>query len=168
MPPEEFRHQLSDYEKALIERWIDQGAKYQQHWSWAPLTRPVAPATEVVTPGDDRKKQASVIDQFIQRRLAVEGLKPTPLADRRTLLRRLSFDLIGLPPTPEELDEFENDNSDDAWGKQVDRLLARNRSRSSHQRVQSLDGWWRHQTGYRLRSNRRTWLQQRRERRHRS
>ena len=124
MPPAEFRHQLTDYEKALFEKWIDEGAKYQQHWSWAPLTRPEAPATEVVTPGDDRKKQPSVIDQFIQRRLAVEKLEPSPVADRRTLLRRLSLDLIGLPPTPKELDEFEKDNSDDAWGKQVDRLLA--------------------------------------------
>ncbi len=124
MPPADFRHQLSDYEKALVEKWINQGAEYQQHWSWAPLVRPEPPKTKVAHPTESSTKHTSVIDQFIQRRLAIENLDPSPAADRRTLLRRLSLDLIGLPPTPRELETFENDKSDDAWEKQVDRLLA--------------------------------------------
>ncbi len=124
MPPADFRHQLSDYEKALIEKWIDQGAQYQPHWSWAPLVRPEIPPIAIVTPGDVPKDQPSPIDRFIQSRLATAGLQPTRVADRRTLLRRLSLDLIGLPPTPAQLAAFEQDTSDDAWQTQVERLLA--------------------------------------------
>ncbi|TWU48097.1 PSD1 and planctomycete cytochrome C domain-containing protein [Rubripirellula reticaptiva] len=114
MPPTEFRHQLSDREKALFKKWIDQGAKYEQHWSYTPLEKP--PIVD--------SKSNNPIDGFIIARLATEGLSPSQVADKATLLRRLSLDLIGLPPTPEQIDSFIADDADDAYEKQVDRLLA--------------------------------------------
>ncbi|MGB7324084.1 MAG: PSD1 and planctomycete cytochrome C domain-containing protein [Rubripirellula sp.] len=114
MPPTEFRHQLSDREKALFKKWIDQGAKYEQHWSYTPIEKPAVPKSASGNP----------IDGFIIARLAAEGLSPSPIADKATLLRRLSLDLIGLPPTPAEIDAFITDDADDAYEKQVDRLLA--------------------------------------------
>ena len=102
----------------LIKRWIAQGAEWKGHWAYLPLTRPAVP----VVPG--RPRLANEIDRFIQARLAVEQLEPAPEADRRTLIRRLSFDLIGLPPTPAEVDAFLNDQRPDAYEQLVDRLLA--------------------------------------------
>ncbi len=118
MPPADFRHQLSPYEIALFRRWIDQGAHYQPHWSYAPLQRPTIP------PVNDPGCVANEIDAFIVSRLAREGIEPAAKADKATLLRRLSLDLIGLPPTPAELTAFLTDDSIDAYEKQVDRLLA--------------------------------------------
>ncbi len=119
MPPADFRHQLSDYEKALFKKWIEQGAEYQQHWSYSPIVRPEVPTTAF----DDRFV-ANPIDSFIADRLEFEGLEPSPRADKATLLRRLSLDLIGLPPTPDQLKRFLADDSPDAYRKQVERLLA--------------------------------------------
>ncbi|WP_051669495.1 DUF1553 domain-containing protein [Bryobacter aggregatus] len=95
-----------DIEK--IRRWIEQGAKYESHWAFIP---PVA-------------QGGATIDSLVRQRLEREGLQPSPEADRATLLRRLSFDLTGLPPTPAELDAFLGDRSPKAYEKQVDRLLA--------------------------------------------
>lgn len=116
MPPADFRHQLTDRDKALLLRWIEQGAKYEPHWVYTPVVRPRVPTgfPEANNP----------IDSFILARLQQEGLIPAQLADRRTLIRRLYFDLIGLPPTPEEVDRFINDRSPEAYERLVDSLLA--------------------------------------------
>ena len=116
MPPKESKKpRLTEEQVALIKRWIDEGAEFAEHWAFVPAKRPKVPAT---------KGPASPIDAFVERRLAKEGLKPSPEADRRTLIRRLSFDLTGLPPTPAEVDAFVADKSPDAYLKLVDRLLA--------------------------------------------
>ena len=112
---------LSEEKIALIARWIDAGAVLpapRKHWAFVPPVRPAPPRAGGV--GSVRNP----IDAFVLARLGREGLKPSPEADRATLLRRVSLDLIGLPPTPAELDAFLNDRSPDAYEKQVDRLLA--------------------------------------------
>ena len=115
MPPEYAHIKLTAAQKDTMRRWIPQGAKYEGHWSYQPILRPAVPLTP---------KIANPIDAFIQARLANEGLKPSPEADRRTLIRRVSLDLTGLLPTPEEVAAFEADKSPDAYEKLVDRLLA--------------------------------------------
>jgi hypothetical protein len=119
MPPEDFRHQLSSYDRALIEKWIRQGAKYQQHWSYTPIQSPAIP-----TPAKHRDEIANPIDAFVLSRLEENGIEPTELADRATLLRRLSLDIIGLPPTPDEVKHFVNNEDENAYQQEVDRLLA--------------------------------------------
>ena len=122
---------LSAADVALVRRWIDAGAKWPEGvaltakgeapkeetwWSLRPLQRPAVPAID----GD----AANPIDRFILAKLHAKELTPSPEADRRTLIRRLSFDLIGLPPTPEEVDAFVADTPPDAYERLVDRLLA--------------------------------------------
>ena len=119
MPPAKFLHQLSDREKALFKRWIDQGAKYEKHWSYSPLKQPVIPKLT-----KHQSHVANPIDAFVLSGLEAKGIAPSEQADRRTLLRRLSLDLIGLPPTQYEIESFLADQSPDAYEKQVDRLLA--------------------------------------------
>src|SRR5204862_6106888 len=102
----------------VIRRWIDEGAKWQTHWAFVPPNRPDLP------PVKNGSNVRNPIDNFVQARLEREGLNPAGEADRRTLLRRLSFDLTGLPPKKEEVDAFVADKSADAYEKQVDRLLA--------------------------------------------
>ncbi|HYO82196.1 MAG TPA: DUF1549 domain-containing protein, partial [Bryobacteraceae bacterium] len=114
MPPQAFRRQLTAKEIGVLRTWIEQGAKWQTHWAFEVPKRPELPAGKATHP----------IDRFIDARLAKEGLTPTREAERRTLLRRLSFDLTGLPPTPEQVNAFLRDRSPDAYEKQVDRLLA--------------------------------------------
>ncbi len=118
MPPGDFRHQLSDYDKALFRKWIKQGANYEQHWSYSPIVRVDPP-----TPQQQGEMVFNEIDAFVVARLETEGLGPSELADKSTLLRRLSLDLTGLPPTSEELQTFLADTSPDAYAKQVERLL---------------------------------------------
>ncbi|HMC65434.1 MAG TPA: DUF1549 and DUF1553 domain-containing protein, partial [Gemmataceae bacterium] len=101
----------------LIRRWIEQGAKWQQHWSR------IIPQRAELPQVTNASWPRNPIDRFILARLEQEGLKPSPEAESRTLIRRLSFDLTGLPPTPEEVDAFVNDNSPTAYEKLVDRLL---------------------------------------------
>jgi mono/diheme cytochrome c family protein len=113
MPPAKSHKVLSAAEKEIIRTWIAQGSKYQKHWAFELPVKPEVPASA-----------KNAIDFFVQQRLEKEGLKPSPPADRATILRRLSFDLTGLPPSPEELDAFEKDKSPDAYEKLVDRLLA--------------------------------------------
>jgi hypothetical protein len=103
---------LSANEIGLMARWVEQGAPWEKHWSFTAPKRPDVPAG--VNP----------IDHFIQARLQRESLRLSPEADRASLLRRVSFDLTGLPPTLPELDAFSNDASPGAWEKVVDRLLA--------------------------------------------
>jgi hypothetical protein len=116
MPPPESQKKLSPAQKKLMTDWVAQGAEYEAHWSFNPLKRPVVPTTKT--------KLASPIDAFIYAELNEQKLKPSPAAAKHEQLRRLSLDLIGLPPTPEEVAAFANDDSPDAYAKQVDRLLA--------------------------------------------
>lgn len=117
MPPKESNHQLTDYEKALLVRWIEQGAEYKPHWS---LIKPQKqPLPQVKQP----QWPVNAIDYFVLRTLEEKGMKPAPQADKETLLRRLSLDLTGLPPTMQEADAFLADTSPGAYEKVVDRLL---------------------------------------------
>jgi hypothetical protein len=118
MPPRASGKALSPRQVELLRRWIEQGAKWQKHWALLPPRRPALPRTA----GGNWARNA--IDPFVLARLEREGLKPAPEADRRTLLRRLSFDLTGLPPTPAAVDAFLADPSAAAYEKAVDRLLA--------------------------------------------
>ena len=117
MPPAESGKTLTQSEIELLRRWIEQGAKYQGHWSFTPPTRPKLPE---VKQGDWVRNP---IDNFVLARQEACGLTPSPIADRATLLRRVSLDLTGLPPTPAEVDGFLKDDSPQAYEKVVDRLL---------------------------------------------
>jgi hypothetical protein len=112
MPPAFAHKELSAAQKDTIRRWVAEGAKYEGHWAYQPIQRPAVAAS------------GNPIDGFIRERLAREGLQPSPEADRRTLIRRVSLDLTGIPPTPEEVTAFQNDNSAGAYEKLVDRLMA--------------------------------------------
>ena len=118
MPPLAMHKTVTPAQIDVLRRWIAAGAKYEPHWSYAPLKRPALP------PVADPKWTQGAIDTFILARLEDSKIAPSPAADRRTLLRRLSLDLTGLPPTPEEVESFVKDNSPDAYAKQVERLLA--------------------------------------------
>lgn len=113
MPPPSSDRKVSDKQIETLRRWIAEGAKWQSHWAFTPPKRVDPPAGA-----------SHPVDAFINARLEREGLKPAPEAGRRTLLRRLSLDLTGLPPTPEEMEAFLNDKLPGAYEKQVDRLLA--------------------------------------------
>ena len=119
MPPPESGKSLSRDEIALLEQWIAQGASFEEHWAFQSVAKTVPPTTE-----DSIDWPQGDIDRFIFARLAQEKLEPSPPADRNTLLRRLSLDLTGLLPTAAEVDAFVNDESDNAYEKVVDRLLA--------------------------------------------
>lgn len=114
MPPPKSHLKLSAADKAKVKAWLEQGAKYEQHWAFLPPRRPALPA--------DLK--GSPIDALVDQGLRASGLKANPEADRATLLRRLSLDLTGLAPSAEELEAFLRDRSAGAYEKQVDRLLA--------------------------------------------
>jgi mono/diheme cytochrome c family protein len=118
MPPIDSGRKLSERQIALIQRWIEQGAKWQKHWAFIPPKRPAVPV--VKTAGWARNP----IDAFVLARLEREGLAPSPEADRATLVRRVTLDLTGLPPTLAELDAALNDKSEQWYEKVVDRLLA--------------------------------------------
>ena len=118
MPPPMSDRELTPKQVDVVRRWIEEGAKWQTHWAFTAPHRPELPAVK------DTGALRNPIDHFIQARLEREGLVPSAEADRRTLLRRLSFDLTGLPPTLEEVDAFVKDKSPDAYEKQVDRLLS--------------------------------------------
>jgi hypothetical protein len=117
MPPPEARHPLSDQERSLLRRWAMEGAPYEQHWAFVP------PKAQRVPPVKDRAWPLNPVDFFILHRLEAAGVKPSPDADRRTLLRRASFDLTGLPPSPEEVAAFERDREPRAFERQLERLL---------------------------------------------
>ncbi|HLJ55313.1 MAG TPA: DUF1549 domain-containing protein, partial [Chthonomonadaceae bacterium] len=173
MPPAGFLHRPTAQQIDLVEQWIAQGGKWEQHWAYAPLAKPAVPSlTALVSartgspraapdaPRSDpgraaiagstarRRRTASPperasapaqvgsaadagvrneIDRFLMAGLARAGVSPAPEADRRTLLRRLSFDLTGLPPTFDEVRTFSADRSPDAYDRAVDRLLASDR-----------------------------------------
>jgi hypothetical protein len=118
MPPVASGRTLTPAEIDLIQRWIEQGARWEKHWSFNPPRRASLPDIS------NRAWARNDIDFFVAKRLDQEGLAPAPEADRATLIRRVSLDLTGLPPTPAEVDAFVNDKSRDAYEKVVDRLLA--------------------------------------------
>lgn len=118
MPKVESHLSLTDYEKAMLVKWIEEGAEYKDHWAFIPPQKWLIPQ---VMSSD---KVTNPIDNFILARLEKEGLESSPKANKEILLRRLSFDLTGLPPTLEEIDKFLKDDSPQAYEKQVDRLLA--------------------------------------------
>ncbi len=124
MPPPKSNKRLTDRQKEVLKRWVEQGAEYQKHWSYE---RPVKAQT---APG------RNAIDELVRRRLAEVGLAPAPEADRRTLVRRLSFDLTGLPPAPEVVQAFLQDNSTNAYERFVNDLLA-----SPHYGERMAIGW---------------------------
>ncbi|HET6573215.1 MAG TPA: PSD1 and planctomycete cytochrome C domain-containing protein, partial [Fimbriiglobus sp.] len=118
MPPPETGPRLSPAEIDILRRWIAHGAEYAPHWSLVPPRRPEIPSTKSQIP------IRNPIDAFVFARLAKEGLKPSPEADRTTLIRRVYLDLIGLLPSPAEVAAFVNDKSPNAYEKVVDKLLA--------------------------------------------
>ncbi len=118
MPPADSNLKLTDIERTLLRRWIEQGAEYQQHWAFIPPQKSPPPVTEGPAWGSND------IDAFVLQKMRQHGLEPNPPASPEQLLRRVSFDLTGLPPTLEELDEFLADPSDTAYEKAVDRLMA--------------------------------------------
>ena len=117
MPPADSVKQLTSDEIRLVRNWIDQGAAWRQHWAFVPPRRGALPAVR------NKKWLKTPVDLFILERLEQEGLAPSPPADKRTLIRRVTFDLTGLPPTLAEVRAFLADDSSDAYEKVVDRLL---------------------------------------------
>src|SRR6266496_495695 len=117
MPPPKTGRTLSAVEIDLLKRWIQQGAAYSPHWAFVKPERAALPAVKI------KSWPRNAIDYFILAKLEKNGLKPSPPADRYTLVRRLSLDLTGLPPTPAEVNAFVNDQQPDAYERLVDRLL---------------------------------------------
>ena len=122
MPPEKTGKKLTQAEKDLLRRWISEGAEYREHWAFMPPRRPPLPDVK------DGSWPRNPVDRFILARLEAEGLRPSPEAPRTALIRRLSLDLTGLPPTLAEVDAFLADTSPEAYSRAVDRLLASPRS----------------------------------------
>ncbi|MHA3771541.1 PSD1 and planctomycete cytochrome C domain-containing protein [Verrucomicrobiota bacterium sgz303538] len=112
MPPPKSGKKLSDRDREIIKRWIEQGAEYENHWAYE------KPEKQAIPAGRDP------IDALVQQRLAEQGLTSSQEADRRTLFRRLSFDLLGLPPKAEDVEAFINDPAPDAYARLVEKLLS--------------------------------------------
>ena len=117
MPPPETNLFLTEREKQIIEKWIEQGAKWETHWAYIPPVKNNPPQGNFDAPS------TSIIDRFVIKQMVKKGLKPAPKAPKEILLRRLYFDLTGLPPSISEIDNFLNDFSEDAYEDVVDRLL---------------------------------------------
>ncbi|MEO5803932.1 MAG: DUF1553 domain-containing protein [Verrucomicrobiota bacterium] len=118
MPPPDEKHPLKPAEIALLKKWIQQGAVYEKHWAFKNPVRPKLP------PVKNKKWVYNEIDRFILAKIEAAKLKPSPPAERSILLRRLSLDLTGLPPTPAEVENFLKNKSPKAFENEVDRLLA--------------------------------------------
>ena len=112
MPPHDSNRNLSPKEIALLKEWIAGGAKWTGHWTFEPIVRP-----------EVKDKKVHPIDFLVEKRLKAEKFKPTPRAESKTLIRRLSLDLTGLPPTLEQIDAFLADDQPGAWDRLVDRML---------------------------------------------
>jgi hypothetical protein len=124
MPPEEANKTLTEAQKKLLQRWIAQGAEYQRHWAYEPPIKAPIPSGE------------NGVDFLVRKRLAAIGLKPSPEADRRTLIRRVHSDLLGLPPTPEQVAAFEADDQPGAYQRMGEQALA-----SPHYGERMAIGW---------------------------
>jgi mono/diheme cytochrome c family protein len=118
MPPPEAHKTLKPDQIALLREWVKQGAQYEELWSFLPPKHQAVPVVQ------NSESVRNAIDNFVLAQLEKEGLKPSPEADRRSLIRRVTYDLTGLPPTPEEVQGFVADSAPDAYEKVVDRLLA--------------------------------------------
>ena len=118
MPPPDHGKSLKPAQIALIRQWISEGGRWGEHWAYRPLSQAAPP--EVKTGALIRNE----IDRFVLAKLEATKLQPSPQADRSTLIKRLNYDLIGLPPTPGEVEAFENDKSSEYYNKLVGRLLA--------------------------------------------
>lgn len=118
MPPASTKMEMTAEQRDILKRWIAAGAEYRPHWAFVAPKRPALPKVR------NENWPRNGIDYFVLARLEAEGLRPSPPADRETLARRVFLDLIGLPPTPSDVDEFANDSSPDAYERLVDRLLA--------------------------------------------
>lgn len=118
MPPPATKKPLSDEQKKLLEQWIKEGANFEGHWAFQPIQR-----TARTTPQTQSGKSA-IIDAIVREELVKQKLSPAPIADKATLLRRVTLDLTGLPPTKQELEDFLADPSPEAYHQAVDRLLA--------------------------------------------
>ena len=117
MPPANSNRKLTDKQKELLKQWVAEGAKYESHWTF---TAPAKATLPTVTKTDWARNE---IDRFVLAKLEASNLQPAPEADKATLIRRLSLDLIGLPPSPAEVDAFVADTAPDAYEKLVERLL---------------------------------------------
>ncbi len=117
-PPDAHLGMLTDYEKKLFKKWIEQGAPYEKHWAF------VAPVKQKLPTVADTKWPKNEIDYFVLNRMEQQELTPAEPADKERLLKRVSLDITGLPPTLEMMDQFLADNSDQAYEKMVDQLLA--------------------------------------------
>ncbi len=131
MPPEDSHKLLTPAQQELFRRWVAEGAVYESHWAYAPLVRPAVPVIQ-----SRELRTDNPIDAFIRARLAEENIPPAPAADKARLLRRVSLDLTGLPPTPAQTAAFLADPSRDAYEQQVDRLLA------SRRHGERMAVWW--------------------------
>lgn len=130
MPPAESHKSLTAVEIARLRRWSASGASYARHWALEPPRRARPP----VTTGDSWSR--NFVDRWVRARLAKERVEPSRAADRRTLIRRVYFDLTGLPPTPEEIRRALEDPAEDAYEQLVDRLLA------SREHAERMASWW--------------------------
>ncbi|MEQ1825102.1 MAG: PSD1 and planctomycete cytochrome C domain-containing protein [Pirellula sp.] len=119
MPPSKSVKQPTQDQIKKIQQWINEGAKWQEHWSFAPLVKPNVP----VAADANKTMVRNPIDHFVQQQLNARGWTPAPEADRRTLIRRVAIDLTGLPPSIDEVDRFVADTSPDAYEQVVSRLL---------------------------------------------
>ncbi len=152
MPPPESKLELTDQEVQLLKAWISEGADYTVHWSFVPPVRPTVPKV---------KRDGwilNTIDRFVLGSIEKAGLEPSPPAERKTLIRRLTLDLTGLPPTPAEIDRFVADQSPRAYERVVDRLLS-----SQHYGERMAQTWldlarFGDTNGYENDSNRSMWL----------
>ena len=118
MPPPESNLELSDLERAILIKWIEQGAEWKDHWAFEPPMANEPPLLE-----NKDWPVSNEVDQFVYAKLLEQKLAPNPVADKERLLRRVTMDLTGLPPTIQEMEAFLNDQSHDAYEKVVDRLL---------------------------------------------
>ncbi len=118
MPPTFSHKTLTEEQKDILRRWIEQGATWKEHWAFIPPVKAVVPAVK------DMSWPRNNIDRFVLAKLESNGLHPAAEADRRTLIRRVTLDLTGLPPTPDDVRAFVKDSSRNAYEKVVDRLLA--------------------------------------------
>lgn len=129
MPPPKEARQLTSREKEILKLWVKQGGEYQDHWAFIPPVKPAVPETK---PGETKNS----IDAFVLSRLAQIGINPSPEADRVALVRRLHFDLTGLPPSSVEVESFLNDASPNALAARIDKLIA------SPQFGERMAVWW--------------------------
>jgi len=118
MPPPDSNRHLTPKQINLLKRWVASGAEWGQHWSLTKIESPTIPEKTGDAPVHNP------IDLFVQQTLKINGMTPSPVAEQRTLLRRVTLDLTGLPPTPERMKAYLEDPSPDAYEKEVDRLLA--------------------------------------------